>query len=95
MKSLEVFRKRETLTDSLYKLNIDTIECQDGFDELAYLFEQAAFTDEGCEWYSWYLYELPSLPKNENHAWDENEDPIILTNDEELWDFFVKNKYLR
>lgn len=95
LESLKAFRKKETFIDSLFKLNIDTTECPDGFDELAYLFEQLAFTEEGREWYSWYLYELPSFPKDKPHAWDEKGDPIILNNDEELWDFFIKNKYLR
>lgn len=95
LKSLNVARKRSEFIDKLYDLHIDILECQDGFDEMYSLFTELAFTEEGNEWYYWYLYEVPGFSKHEPHAWDENGDPIILNNDEDLWDFFIKNKYLR
>ena len=38
LKSLKTARDRSAFIDKLYALNIDIIECQDGFDEIFDLF---------------------------------------------------------
>ena len=94
LKSLKTARDRSAFIDKLYALNIDIIECQDCFDEMFDLFIKTAFTEEGQDWYSWYLYEKPML-KGEVNAWEADDTPIILDTDEDLWEYLTKNNYLR
>lgn len=94
LKSLKVARDRSAFIDKLYDLNIDIIECQDGYDEMFSLFINSAFTEEGGDWYTWYLYEKPSLKGDEN-AWEADGTPIIMNTDDDLWEYLVKNNYLR
>lgn len=94
LKSLKIARDRSTFIDKLYALNVDIIECQDGFDEMFDLFIKTTFTEEGQDWYSWYLYEKPML-KGEVNAWEADGTPIILDTDEDLWEYLTKNNYLR
>ncbi len=94
LKSLKTARDRSAFIDKLYALNIDIIECQDGFDKMFDLFIKTAFTEEGQDWYSWYLYEKPML-KGEVNAWEADNTPIILDTDEDLWEYLTKNNYLR
>ena len=90
LKSLKTARDRSAFIDKLYALNIDIIECQDGFDEMFDLFIKTAFTEEGQDWYSWYLYEKPTL-KGEVNAWEADGPPLLLDIDEDLSHFFNKS----
>lgn len=93
LKSLEVARQRSKFIENLYSLHIDILECEDGFDDMFTLFTKAAFTEEGEDWYYWYLYEKPNDPGEK--AWEADGTPIILDTDEDLWEYLVKNSYLR
>lgn len=94
LKSLEVARKRSEFIDKLYDLHIDILECEDGFDDIFALFTKAVFTEEGEDWYYWYLYEKPSL-RGEINAWEADGTPIILDTDEDLWNYLIKCNYLK
>lgn len=91
---VQITRKRNEFVDALYKLKIDAIEADDSYGELEMLFLNTNFTDEGIDWYLWYMYELPGMNEKPK-AFDEESNPIKFDSDEDLWNYISSNNYLR
>lgn len=95
-KVLNALNKIDTFIDQANELGIDLFETDiyDGIMTLECELLTNAYTKEGYEWVTWYLYELPNLKKNgsdECHAWDNDNNPIVLDTDRDLWLFLEKN----
>lgn len=70
---LEKFIKFEEFTDALQVIGIDIVETP-GFETPAYLFDrllESYFTEEGCNWITWYMFEKRLDPDN-IQAFDDN-----------------------
>lgn len=94
-KLLNAVRGFDEFRDKLYQLKIDILEAAPQFGELEQLLTETLLTNEGAEWYYWYMYERPTLDPEQTQAWNEDGTPIKLDNDEDFWDFLVKQNYLR
>lgn len=85
-KLIEDYQDFQKYLDKLYDLKIEIINSQLHeypcllFDNIIKMF----FDEEGEDWISYYLYELPSLGEGE-HVFDEDNKPISLNNVDDLW----------
>lgn len=69
-------------------------EVHDNISHLEYLVIKENFGESGYDWFSWWMYELPSLrEKNtkESYASEADGTPIILDTADQLYDFLLKN----
>lgn len=95
---LDAVREIDKFIDQAQKLGIDMVDSP-LFDNLSVLLKVSmteAYTENGYDWVSWYLYELPMLKQHrkegekEEYAWDENKKPIDMSSDEALWKYLEK-----
>ena len=101
-KVLDTIRDFDKTITAIEGMNIGMIDsniCTD-FWELQRLLFNEVYTEEGYEWISYYLYEIPLLeenarkkgePTNDDWVKDEKGNPIDLSSDEALWDFLENN----
>lgn len=64
-------------------------------DYFIYYIINNEYGENGWDWFSWWLYELPSLKRKdskESYATEADGTPIILDTPEQLYDFLEKNK---
>ena len=79
------FIQLEDFTDNLGKIGLAIVDTP-AYETAGYLFDriiEAYFTEEGCDWINWYMFEKRPNP-NEVHATDEDGFEIC-TNIDELW----------
>lgn len=85
-KILEEFIKLETFTDKLSDAGLD-IYNSPAYEVGGFLFDkllEAYFTEEGCDWIIWYMFEKRPCP-TQIHATDEDGNEIC-NNIDELWE---------
>lgn len=90
IKSVEAHHEK---TDALHKLGIDVLDAFPEFEKLEELFIDTNLTQDGADWYYWFMYE--DLPQDKDKAWDESGEVIPMETIEDLWNYLVKNNYLR
>lgn len=73
--------------DKLYELKVDLVNSFlfEDFGILSDLYLDSNYTEEGKDWINWWLFEKPI--DNEDHAFDEEGNPIKLETIEELYEF--------
>lgn len=92
MKLIEDFQKYTEIFSKLYELKIDIIN-SDLHEYPCKLFEyiiNKSFNENGQDWISYYLYEIPFLGRNPKIK-DENGKEIPLENLDNLWNL-IKDK---
>ncbi len=72
-------------SSSLYQLGVDLMDYSEPHQKIISIFMSTTFGETGADWIDWYLYERPSFKGTDNHAWDENENPICY-DIPSLWD---------
>ena len=96
---LDQQRKVDSFLDQMYKMGVDLIDCE-VFNTTTPLTKEIFKLSYGekeweyvYDWFTWYLYELPSMKAHpdklkssksgkEGYAWDENGEPIDVDSDE-------------
>jgi len=86
---LKAIRQERELRSMLYKLNIDIINLESGYNEVIQLLIKATYNSEGVDWFNWYVYDKGFTPDLTAH--DENGE--IFTDDEDT--FKQLTKYLK
>lgn len=85
-KIIEEFIKLEIFTDKLSDAGLDIYDTP-AYEACGFLFDklmEAYFTEEGCDWIVWYMFEKRPNPDT-IHATDEDGNEIC-TNIDELWE---------
>lgn len=85
--------------DELKKLDVDMYESL-LYVNVGYMFDkfmESHFTEDGCDWIFWWIYERPDIGGNgpDNKAWDEDGKLIPFDTVDDLWNFLVKNDYFK
>jgi hypothetical protein len=73
---IEITEKINKNCSSLHSLGVDLMDYNDSYHKIIRLLMSSIFKEEGMDWIDWYLYERPSFKGTDNHAWDENGNPI-------------------
>jgi len=73
---IEITEKINKNCSSLHSLGVDLMDYDDSYHEIIRLLMASIFKEAGVDWIDWYLYERPSFKGTDNHAWDENGNPI-------------------
>lgn len=81
--------------DTLCDMGIDMLnsDLYNDFSELAEIVLSSHFSEEGCDWVHWWLYERKSYGDIINEAYDVDGNIIKLDTSAELWD--LVSKYLK
>jgi hypothetical protein len=82
---------------SLSKLGIDIIDNKivSNIYKLINSIIKNEYGKTGDDWYSWWICELPSLKEKhpeQPHAWDKNNNPIVLDTPEQFYEFLENLK---
>lgn len=88
-KLIELQQNNSSVVHQSYKLKIDLIDFVDPWEQVITLLLKEVFTDGGCDWISWWLYE------EGRNAWDNNGEVIPMDTVEDLYNFLVKEGYLK
>lgn len=86
---LKAIRQERELRATLYKLNIDIINLESGYNEVIQQIIKATYNSEGVDWFNWYVYDKGFTP--DLIARDEN--GYIFVDDDDA--FKQLNKYLK
>lgn len=81
--------------DKLCDMGVDILNsdlCND-FDKMQEILFSSNFTEEGCDWINWWLYERKGYGDIINEAYDSDGNLIKLDTLEELWN--LVNNYLK
>lgn len=79
-----------------YRLGIDILEYHDPYDKAINILFEEILTEEGMEWFGWYLYEKDGIsgnPKPDMKAWDNKKE--ICKNLKDLHGYLTINRYFR
>ena len=85
---LKAIRQERELRATLYKLNIDIINLESGYNEVIQLLIKETYNSEGVDWFNWYVYDKGFTP--DLIARDEN--VYIFVDDDDA--FKQLTKYL-
>ena len=92
---IESSQKITEFFDNCYKAGIDIHDrIRDNIGHIEYLLIKENFGEEGYGWFTWWMYELPSLREsspNDNHAFESDGTPIKLDNIDDLYNFLLEN----
>lgn len=96
-KIIKIIKDVDKTYEKLYKIGV--LICDNPiFQHIQYLYDyvlKKEYGDEGYSWVMWYLFDLPNLKvkknDNESYATDENGNPIIFNNDNDLYRFLETN----
>lgn len=93
-KVMDLIDKADQRNDALYKAGIDSIEYSDIYHDIIGRLFKEIFTEDGYEWITYYLYEIPMFKeKKEFYATEADGSPIYLRNVEELFNYLKKCGY--
>jgi hypothetical protein len=80
---LEVFEKiinrivdQQERSHALYKMGIDTMGYEEGYQEITGLLLRAYYGEAGADWIEWFLYEREGVGGSINDATDADGNPI-------------------
>jgi len=90
LKAIKQSRDLLARNRQLCELEVDLTNYENQFWEHINLLWKAILNNYGYEWLQSYLFEKPD--KEIEWAWDQNGSPVCR-NDEELYEFLVKEKY--
>lgn len=88
-----IYDYHEKLTE--VGIDITNRKYLNSIDYFIYYIINNEYGKNGWDWFSWWLYELPSLKRKtpkESYATEADGTPIILDTPEQLYDFLEKNK---
>lgn len=91
---VESSQKITEFFDNCYKIGIDIHKVRDNIGHIEYLLIKENFGEDGYGWFTWWMYDLPSLKKsspNDNHAFESDGTPIKLDTVDDLYDFLLEN----
>lgn len=85
--------------DNCHKAGIDIHDSiRDNIDHIEYLLIKENFGEDGYGWFTWWMYELPSLKKSnpdDNHAFENDGTPIKLDTVDDLYNFLLENCFVK
>lgn len=79
-----------------YRLGIDLCDYLETDHELNKILISEILTEEGVDWFEWYLYEkngITGRPKKDMKAWDNKKE--ICYNVKSLYDYLFSSKYFK
>jgi len=79
-----------------YDLKIDLIEAFDDHEKALHSLWKHVLTEEGYDWFSWYMYEKDGIsgnPRKDLQAWDKEKE--ICQDLKRLWKYLKKYDYFR
>lgn len=92
---VESSQKITEFFDNCYKIGIDIHDkVRDNIGHIEYFLIKENFGEDGYGWFTWWMYDLPSLKKsnpNDNHAFESDGTPIKLDTVDDLYDFLLEN----
>lgn len=92
---VESSQKITEFFDNCYKIGIGIHDkVRDNIGHIEYLLIKENFGEDGYGWFTWWMYDLPSLKKsspNDNHAFNSDGTPIKLDTVDDLYDFLLEN----
>lgn len=96
MKACERMKTSNDRIQAAYKLNIDLTEFTDDDSWVIQHLWAEILTEEGNDWFSWFMYEKAYLYelREDMKAWDENKNEICQTIDD-LYNFLVTNNHFK
>ena len=94
IKLINNYKEFQNYVDKVVELKIDLINSL--FHEYpCKLFDWVIrnhFDEDGEDWISYYLYDLPNLEPNKEHVFDKDGNPIPLENLDDLWNLVKDNR---
>lgn len=97
LKIVDLYNNIYSFHDRLSDIGIEIKNCKysNSIEYIIYFIIKTEYGENGLDWFTWWLYELPIL-KNKNskeyYATEADGTPIILDTPEQLYDFLEKNK---
>lgn len=92
MSLIDIADKRN---DTLYSNGIDILNYCDEYHTIISLLGEEVFSEEGWDWVSYYLYEIPMLKdKKESYVTRADGSPVYLRNIDELYDYLKECDYV-
>lgn len=94
---ISVLVEKHKKTNSAYKLGIDLYDYQETDHRLNKILIREILTDEGIDWFEWYLYEKDGItgsPKKDMQAWDSDKTEICY-DVRSLYIYLFTNKYFK
>lgn len=97
IKIVEICQRNETNGEILSNIGICLINSPFN-DDLLFLINYIIgkeYKEEGLDWFTWWLYELPTIKRRhdspEYFAYNEDGSPIIMDTPEQLYEFLEEN----
>lgn len=93
-KILETYKKGQEMLDELYKLGFDFAEGKfqlvDVLHGILFASLDIHYTEDGCEWVSWYIYETNWQQKENYEAYDDQKN-LIAQDLKGLWELLEQD----